>query len=452
MTIIFTAIIILLLFSFTIFVHELGHYLAARWMGLVIDTFSIGMGPAIWKKKYRGVVYKIGMLPIGGYVALPQLDPEIGSDQAKDTEVPKRDLPQLSPWRKIPVQIAGVVCNLILAFIIAVIIYFSGSGPAYSSTGASVGFVSTNSPAYEAGIRMGDQINYVNGNEISSWDEFVVECALNEEVDLEIEATDGELKQIEMDTVPISQGGRMITGLAKSTPCFVLEVVTGSSAEKAGIQRGDVITRFNGIKLFGVDHLIDLVDQHASETVDAEILRKGDKITVRVTPEYDEEAERALIGIYFNPYDIHRKPIEQIKGWGSPVFRILKALVTPSEAKNAASALGGPVSIFRMFWWAAQSSLLLALWFTGLINVNLAILNILPIPILDGGHLLFSLIEIVTGKPMNAKVLLFLYKIFMILLITIFVLITFNDFRRMFSPLLPEPADQAEEVAPEQNQ
>lgn len=445
MSIIVAIIAIVLLFGATIFVHELGHYLAARWMGLVIDTFSIGMGPAIWKKKYSGVVYKIGCLPIGGYVALPQLDPDLGGDKNEDE--PKRDLPELPAWRKIPVQVAGVIGNMIFAFIIAFIIFQSSEGPAYSADGAVVGYVSTNTPAYEAGIRMGDRIEKVNDTEIETWDSFVIECALKDDVDLEISAADGEHKSIEMQTVPMSSGGRMIEGLAKSLPCLVLDIRKDSSAAAAGIRRGDVITSFNGIPVMGTSHLITLVDRNSGQTVPISVARGGDELQLEVTPAYNEELGRALIGIEFNRLDINRAPLEQVKGWASPVFRILQALVTPSEARNAASALGGPVSIFGMFWMSARTSFLLTLWFTGLINVNLAIINILPIPILDGGHLLLTLIEILTRRPVDARVKLFVYKLFMILIITAFVLITLNDFRR----LIRENFD-GEDQAIEQNE
>ncbi len=442
MSIIYAVIMIILLFSATIFVHELGHFLAARWMGLVIDAFSIGMGPALWKKEHKGVVYKIGCLPIGGYVALPQLDPELGTDDEKDDEKPKRDIPPVSPWRKIPVQVSGVLFNLIFAFLLAVVIYTASTGPEYIGDGAVLGYVATESVAYEEGLRRGDRITHVNGKEVASWDEFVIESALSTFVELKALDVDGNEKTIAMETDSIPRGGRFIRGIAKSTPCMVIDIQEGSSADRAGIRQSDVITMIDGIPVMGVEHLTGLVDKYAGQTVPVRVLRQGEPIELEVTPEYSEEHGRALMGVRFNPFDINRRPLEQIKGWGMPVFRILRALVTPSEAGTAAGSLGGPISIFAMFWWSVRSSFLMALWFTGFINVNLAILNILPIPILDGGHLVFSLSEIVTGKKMNARVLMAVYKFFMVLLITAFVLITCNDVLRMVDP----PAPTSEQI------
>lgn len=446
MSIIYAIAMIILLFGATIFVHELGHFLAARWMGLVIDAFSIGMGPALWKKEHKGITYKIGCLPIGGYVALPQLDPELGTQEEDDDDKkPKRELPPVSPWRKIPVQVSGVLFNLIFAFLLAVIIHAASTGPEYIGDGAVLGYVATDSPAYQEGLRMGDRITHVNGKEVSSWDEFVIESALSQSVELRAVDVDGDEKNIAMETEAVPRGGRMIRGIAKSTPCMVVSVQKGGSADRAGIQQSDVITMIDGIPVMGVEHLIGLVDEYAGQTVSMRIMRQGEPIELEVTPEYDEQHERALIGVRFNPFDINRRPLEQIKGWGMPVFRILRALITPAEARTAASSLGGPVSIFAMFWWAVQSSFLLALWFTGFINVNLAILNILPIPILDGGHLVFSVTEIITGKKMNARVLMAVYKLFIVLLVTAFVLITCNDVLRMVDPPVPTSEEDVED-------
>ncbi len=425
---------IIFLFGITIFIHELGHFLAARWMGLVVDAFSIGMGPAIWKKKHKGVVYRIGCLPIGGYVALPQLDPSLGKKDSKnDDEKPKRELPALSPWRKIPVQLAGVTGNVVLAFIIAVIIYFAASGPAYDHNEALVGFVDTNSVAYAAGIRIGDNIKSVNGDSVGNWEEFIIDCVLVNEVELAIVGIGGEEKSVTIATKETSHGGRTIFGLEPSSPCFVLDVTKEGSAMRAGMRAGDIIIKLNNTPVMSMEHLSSIVDAHLNQELPIEVLRGGEKLDFTVLPEYNVELERALIGITFNPIDIKRKPLEQIERWGRPVFRILKAFVTPAEAKNAASSISGPVSIFRIFWMSVRTSFLLALWLTGMININLAILNILPIPILDGGHLFFTVVEIVTRKPINARFLMVVYQIFIVLLITMMVLVTFNDIRTIFT-------------------
>ena len=160
-------LLVLMLLGICIFVHELGHFLAARWCGMVIDTFSIGMGPAIWKRKRNGITYRIGWIPFGGYVALPQLDPtgmaliqgepeagasdkpSVTSDQAKKEK--SRELPRIAPWKKIVVSLAGGVGNLILAVIIAWLVFWLGKPATIAETSSMVGYVEEGSAAWNQG-------------------------------------------------------------------------------------------------------------------------------------------------------------------------------------------------------------------------------------------------------------------------------------------------------------
>jgi regulator of sigma E protease len=428
----YTIFMMMLLFGVTVFVHELGHYWVARRMGFVVDTFSIGFGPALLQWKRRGIRYKIGIIPFGGYVALPQLDPELGMKD-KDASAESRDLPPIAPHRKIPVLLAGVTGNLILAFLIAVALFAIGGQQAFQSDGCVLGYVATNSPAYEAGLRIGDRIEAVNGEAVDSWDEFILSAALAETVTVRAVESGGGEKNITLATEPFEEGGgRVLSGIARQTPCFVIGVMEGSSAEEAGIRQKDVITHIDGTPIRSQDHLIELVQDYAGRSVSVTVERGEETLSLTVTPRYDAELDRALIGIQFNPFDIYKRPLEQMIAWAAPVFRILQALLTPSEASQAAGAVGGPVAIFGIFWMAIQSSFVLALWYTGMINVNLAILNILPIPVLDGGHILVSLIETVRRRPLPPKFVVVLHNMFAILLIGLMLLITARDVRRRF--------------------
>lgn len=430
----YTIFIVVFLFGLSVFVHELGHFIAARQLGLVIDVFSIGFGPAILKRKVGNVLYKVGCLPFGGYVALPQLD-HAASQSEKDKRSDERQLPRIAPWKKIIVAFAGATGNIILAIILAYIIYAFGQSQQRETQGCVIGYVETNSAAYNLGIRVGDKVLSANGEKIDDWDNLVVAAALTENVDLQVIGVGGQQKHIKIPTEKWPIGGRGIYGVLKSSPCLVIGVRANSSAEKAGILRKDVITEINGITLYSREQLIELVDKYRDQDVPVQVLRGKETITLKVKPEYYEAIGRALIGVEFNPIDIYKRPWAQMHSWASPVFRLLLALVTPSESRHAASAVGGPVAIFRMFWMAAQSSLLLALWFTGLINVNLAIINLLPIPFLDGGHIIFSCCEVVTRRPLSAKVTDTLTNVFATLLIALFILLSIRDVQRFILPI-----------------
>lgn len=442
--IVLNIVLVAVFFGLTIFVHELGHYLVARWLGLQVDVFSIGFGPAIWKRTIKGIAYKIGCLPLGGYVSLPQLDP--GGGKTEDGE--SRNLPRVAAWKKALVAVAGAFCNILFAILLAYIVYWGGKSLVYEERDCVVGYVATNSLAYASGLAAGDVIEAVNGKPVSRWDQFILEGALKDEVELRITRRDGTENTIVLPTEKMEMGGRLVEGVLKQAPCLIIGIVPDSSAEEAGLKPSDVIREFAGHPIYSINQLTDLVNEYQDQPTPALITRNGEAMTVTVTPRYNESAGRALIGIEFNPFDIYKSPKDQLIGWASPVFRLLKALVTPREARMAASAVGGPLAIFDMIWKAVQTSLLLALWLTGLLNVNLAILNLLPIPILDGGHIVFALWEMITRRPVHEKVVNVLANVFGTLLIGLFILLTFNDIRRLILPRFNRHQDRQEFAVP----
>ncbi len=444
----YTIVVILLLFGITIFVHELGHFLVARWCGMVVEVFSIGFGPALWKRKFGGVTYKIGLIPFGGYVALPQMNPSDGKDAEKEAE--RARLPRVAPWKKILVALAGVTGNMILAVLLAYIVFWVGKPSAPHERNGLVGFVDTNCAAYAQGLRVGDEIASVDGEPVRNWDELTLACALREQVTLEAKAAAG-AKSLSVPTEKNWLGVRAVPGISWVNACGVASVIPGSSAEEAGIRSGDTLLEFNGQKLFSREHLIALVDEARDQEVPAKIQRGDAVLELMLKPRYDASAGRALIGIMFNTMDldydqvVHPRPGAQIKSHAMAIFRLLRALVTPREAKAASQAVGGPVAIFVMFWWTVQKSLILAVWFTGLLNVNLAIINLIPMPVVDGGHIMFSLWELITRRPISARIVNAVMNFFAVLLIGLFLLLTYRDVVRWIVPLFTGGARPAAE-------
>lgn len=424
MLIVYSVFMVFLLFGITIFVHELGHFLVARWLGLRAEVFSIGFGPALWKKKHHGVTYKIGALPLGGYVALPQMDPG-GNNTSSEGE----PLPPVEPWKKILVALAGVTGNMILAFLIAYIVYWGGKSYAPAEAQCTIGWVETNSVAYAQGLRIGDSIVEVNGKSVGNWEEFVLGSAFFKKAELVVDRADGTRTELTLPTDEF-MGARHIPGLAPLNYCYVLNVVSGSSAEEAGLKPRDKIIELDGVKLYSRGHLTTVVDERAGQLVPIKFERDGEVMESMVRPAYNEKEGRALIGIAFNTLDV-KKPWPQIKSHATLIFRFLGALLSPKEARAAAQGVAGPVAIFALFWFYVQTGLIAALWFTGLLNVNLAVLNLLPIPILDGGHIVFSLIEAARRKPLSPRLVNAVSNVFMVLLLAVFLLISYRDVVRL---------------------
>jgi len=452
---IYIAIVVIFLFGLCIFIHELGHFAAARALGMVIDVFSIGFGPAIWKKKVGGVLLKICIFPLGGYVALPQMDPSAsGGQPSKETpqngreatsehqnkgsaETETRVLPRIGPWKKIIVAVAGALGNILLAYVIAWIVYLAGKPSMPAERSAVIGYVQTNSAAYAGGLRIGDEILAINGRAVNNWQDVIQENARFEKVQLLLKSPSG-TNSISLPTEKNPLGFRMVPGIHEVTLCKVLSVEPDSSAALAGIQNGDLIKKIDGIEVLSIDHLIALVSERATMATAVGIERAGRELTVQVTPSFDPDLKRARIGIRFDPlaldFDrvVHITPGAQMKSHSLLVLRVVRSLMTPREAKATSQALGGPLMIIYMFQDMVRKGIIIALWFTCLLNVNLAILNLLPLPVLDGGHVVFALLEIIIRRPVPPKVVLFLDQVFFGLLIMAIILITGRDIKRLY--------------------
>jgi len=460
LTTLYTLLVVAILFGLTIFSHELGHFLVARWCGLVVDVFSLGFGPALWKRKHNGIVYKIGCIPFGGYVALPQLDPsgmslvqgnaEPAKDAGAETRAPDgqpdvppgpgadRVLPAVSPWKRMAVSVAGAAGNMIFAVVLALAVYVIGKPATPAEVSATVGYVDVKSKAYQQGLRLGDEILSVNNEPVRSWYDFLVVCSRYKETALVVRRDAGQIT-LHVPTEKGLFGMQMVDGVDGRSLCMVLAATPGMSADRAGLRRGDIIVELDGQGIFSRAQLISLVGERQGKSVPIKVKREGKIVAALVTPDYDETAKQVRIGVTFNITDVEFDEIvhpgvwEQIKSHSTAIFRTLAALATPSQAKATSQGLGGPVAILINYWYIVKVSFMVAVFFTCFLNVNLAILNLLPIPVLDGGHILFSLWQALTGRYPNARVVNSLTNFFAILLIAVFVLLTGRDFMRFTS-------------------
>lgn len=441
LTAILTIAIVAILFGMTIFVHELGHFLAARYFGFTVDVFSIGFGPAIWQKKINGVVYKICVIPLGGYVALPQLDPtgmsliqgETEPDaSAKPTDEaktePARVLQAIAPWKRIIVSIAGAAGNMVFAVILAWGVYIFGKPASVAEESSVVGYVSLTSAAYTNGLRCGDEVLAVNGKPVKNWVEFLMTSSRYNIATVTVQRAS---EKIDI-TIP---GSESIGQVDSKGLCMVFNVTPGMSAANAGFQRGDVLSEFDGQKIFSPGHLVSIMQNYKGKTVPMAFYRDGKLQTAMVTPDYDQSTDRIRIGIEFNPKQVdvdinkivHPSPRTQIYFHSTAIFQTLHALTVPGQAGNVAKQIGGPLAILIAYYYVVKLNFMIAIFFTSFLNVNLAIINLLPIPVLDGGHILFSLWEMIFRKPLHSKIIIGLTNLFAVLLIVLFVFLTGRD-------------------------
>jgi len=438
------ALAVLFLFGFTIFIHECGHFVAARLCGLQVDTFSLGFGPAIWHRRIGETEYKICWIPLGGYVALPQLDPSGMQTIQGAGGSPLREIPPAVWWKRIIVSICGPLGNVFLAVVLALVIWALPPKVADDMVfdGAVVGNVEKDSQAEAGGLRAGDRVISVNGNQVDSWGSFVTECHLGASgatVSVAVSnILDGVVATRETPVEKSDLGYFVVKGVEEAHLCAVGEIFAASPAERAGLQIGDVIVSLNGKGIVGVSHAVDLIHASEGKTQTLGYERNGRREYADVVPEQLSEGEgEFVIGVTLYKYGVsvpmwmkHRNPVDQIKGDVSSVTRVLSALFAPKqkgETKRVGKALSGPIMIVTSLWMTVMSGLLGTLAFVRFLNMNLAMLNLLPIPVLDGGHIVFALLRGIFRREVPAKVVNALVNVFAVLLIFMFIIVSLRD-------------------------
>jgi regulator of sigma E protease len=453
-----------LLFTLAIFIHEFGHYLAARWLGLKVDAFAIGFGPALWRKVVGGIEYKVCCIPFGGYVALPQLDPsgmeKVQGDNSKEGSEPERELPDVPPWKRIVVAFAGPLGNVVLAVGLAYLIF--GLPAARTGTlSTRVGWVEEASAAWASGLRPGDEIVAVNGKSVANWTDLQVENQLAGEAGKARFAVrrGGEPAELMLAFQTNNVLGlRLLEGVYPARSCVVEEVTDGSPAEAAGLRPKDVIERLDDEPVMGAEHFIRLMQKQTGAAAALAVRRGKERLSLTVTPKFDEARKRFLIGIVpengldqVKPWMMYPDPWQQLKWDSMSVVRVLQALVNPvnkGERRAVAKNVGGPIAIVMGLYDTLRGSLIDALGFLRMICVNLAILNLLPVPVLDGGHIVFALYEVVTRRKPHPKVVAVLVNAFAILLISLMALLVYSDIakRVKLNKALRELKQEAEEA------
>ena len=444
---IFIILEVLLLFNLLIGVHELGHFLAAKWRGLKIERFAIWFGKPIWKKKIGGVEYALGWIPAGGYVALPQMATmEAIEGKSEDSEKP---LPNISALDKIIVAFAGPLFSFLLAVAFAVVVW--GVGKPVNNAGDStvIGWVDPTGPAAKAGLRPGDKILEVDGHPVShfappsqdsvKW-RLITSGGTNIAIKYERE---GQIATAY--PVPYHRETKWWKGERKALrqilidaafPAVIDEVVTNSPAAVAGLKPGDEIIAVNGEKIYSFVTVMQLEQAMTNGTIKpvAMTIRRGKE-------EFQREliAEKPLTPLKAGPIFgigwqvdtntalLYPSPLQQIQESAGQIFATIGALFHKNDI--GLQQLGGAVMIVRVYsnLFDSEQGWRLVLWFSVVMNVNLAMLNMLPLPVLDGGHILLALIEVIRRRPVSAKILNYIQSGFAMLLISFMIFIAFFD-------------------------
>ncbi|KAF0092878.1 MAG: regulator of sigma E protease [Puniceicoccaceae bacterium 5H] len=443
---------IVVAFGACIFIHELGHYLAARWRGLIAERFSIGFGPKLfgWTDKH-GCTWQVSPIPLGGYVLLPQLADMKGIEG--ESERSRQDeLPPISYTDKMVVSVAGAFFNLIFAFVLATVLWGIGQQQDGRYTSTQVGYIGqvqvqsadgeTRGQAWESPLQLGDTILAVDGSKVKDYEDLVGVVATSSgrdaegrpEVKLTIERN-GEVQDIVVHPDTESRGIRILP-IMPAYEMYVDKTSEHSPAAQAGLQSGDQLLSVAGQPLYSIPQLSTYLDAHEDELSTFTILRDGKELTVQMEPEevvINKAGDATpMIGVHFavGSVLVHENPVEQVGSAATFIFRILGALLNP-RSDVGLSDMSSVVGISQALLTAFEQGIRFVLNFLVVINVNLAILNLLPIPVLDGGHMAFATIAKLRGKPIPANVIGALQGSFMVLLLGLMLYVSFFDVRRV---------------------
>jgi regulator of sigma E protease len=455
---------VLILFNLLIVVHELGHFLAARWRGLYIEKFGVWFGKPLWKKTINGVQYSLGSLPFGGFVALPQLAPMDIIEGKADLDRAK--LPKISALDKIIVAFAGPLFSLLLALFFAGVVWVVGHPVGEADSTTIIGYVMPDSPAQKVGLQPGDKILEVDGKPVRRF------LGMNDSVGWNVVRSEGDKIPVKFErngkeqTVWVEPYKAETRGWRRKSVRQLLiypaetslidTVEPNTPAAAAGLRKGDIIRGFDQTPIYNPIALLEYISKHPEDQIVLHVERDGKRLDVPVKPtllKTDGEM-KPRIGIRWDTTGkisiSHPNPIEQVYNSVTSTLNTIGAVASPKSDVKL-QHLSGPVGIGRIYYllFESERGWQLALWFSVILNVNLAILNMLPIPVLDGGHIVLAIIESLRRKPVNMRVLEVVQTSCAVLIIGYMLYITFFDVQDL--PFVRKQLEQLESPAPTKN-
>ena len=444
-------IAVVISFNVMIFVHELGHFLAARWRGLKIDKFQVWFGKPIWSKTINGVQYGLGWIPAGGFVALPQLAPMDAIEGESSSTEP---LPPISPIDKIIVAIAGPIFSLLLALTIGLVVWGAGK-PQDTIHATQIGYIKKDSPAEKAGLQLGDTILAINGKAIRGFvgglDCITENIVLSEgrEILFTVQRPgESQPRTIvsSFETMPTKWYQRRAlrqVGISYTNPATVDAMLSHSPAEKAGLKKDDQIVAVDGTQIWSTPQFSQLIEAGNYKEITASVKRGAETLDIKITPAkpLTPADAKPMLGIAWNTdgivdsHLVYPDPIRQCKDSVKMMVATLGALISPNSGIGV-DQLSSPIGIAKAKFdiLKTENGWRRLLAFLVIINVNLGIFNMLPFPVLDGGHTMLALMEMVARKPVKARVLEYVQSACAMLLISLFLYISSKDIGGFFGP------------------
>jgi regulator of sigma E protease len=424
-----------------VFVHELGHFLAAKRVGIRVLKFQLGFNPTVASFRRGDTEYSIGALPLGGYVKMAGESPE-DVERDENGKIIRRsdEFLSKSKWQRFQVLIMGPTMNILLAFVLSAIVLYQGAEVAsYEDQPPVAGMVLPDSPAAKGGVRTGDRFLSVADHGVDTWEQFFIAIASrpDREVPLRIMRSGQEITLTVTPVVNSAQTRFEIAdiGVLPDVHPLVRTVSPGQRAEKAGIKPGDVVLAVDDQPITFSGHLKDAIAKHPEQPITLTVLRDGQQMKIVATPQKSGSIGLLGIGIgdatksikpgFFEAIGMSvRKNIE----YGGLIFQTVWGLLT---RETSPKQLMGPVAIAQLSGESAQLGWIALFSLMAMISLNLGIVNLLPIPVLDGGHIFIMALEGIARRDFSIRVkekmLLAGFVVLMMLMVTVI----YNDLTRI---------------------
>ena len=426
-----TLLAFLFVLGVLVFVHELGHFLAARRLGVRVLTFSLGFGPKILKVQRGDTEYCVSIIPLGGYVKMAGETPDDPRTGRPDEFMSK------TKWERFQILIMGPVMNIVLAVVVMAVVLAQGAEvPVYQDQPPVVGAVGPGSPAEEAGILPGDLILDVAGRPVDTWEDLFIAVGTRPDRDVAVTLRrEGQTRSVTVRPVPETRYEIGSIGVMPDINPIVTGVIAGEPAESAGLLAGDVVLAVNGERMVTRTQLVEAISRNGDREIELAIEREGREQLVLATPE--QRGDRGMLGIYVGeptrsftpgPFEAIQLSVERNIEFSGLIFRTLGGLFVGEVSPRQ---LMGPVAIAQLSGESAEAGWIALFTLMASISLNLGLLNLLPIPVLDGGHILIIALEGVARRDFSMAVKEKMLLAGFVLLMMLMVTVIYNDLTRV---------------------
>jgi regulator of sigma E protease len=420
-----------------IVVHEAGHLLVAKAFGVRVMTFSVGFGKRLWGFRRGETEYRVSAVPLGGYVRL-------GGESPEDVDpTDPREFLNKPRWQRVLVYLAGPAANIVLAILVFSVVFMVGiEVMSFPDMPPLIGGVEASSSAAQAGLQRGDRIVTVKGEPIESWQDVLlgVMGSPNQPVALTIQRGQQTLHAtVTPKLVPRYEVGDL-AGMIPMVRPQVIEIIKGQPAEAAGFRPGDEIRAVDGKPVIDSQAFVDAISPRAGQQVGVQVLRDGRPLTLNVMPRNDNGSGRigVKIGFYqrFGPSRAFVEGARYSVQTVEQIFQILGKIFT--RQLSAKGALAGPIEIAKQSGEAARIGFKYLLQLMGFISISIAVMNLMPIPILDGGQIFILMVEGVIRRDLSLRLKEIISQVgFVMILLLMFVVIYFDVMKNLPAGLKP---------------